>query len=155
MTTVEHASFEIERELPARPAHAFRFFAEAALKASWNECHPDWTVLEDVFDFREGGEERKRWLTGEGGEQTFRAHYLDIAPASRIIYAYEMGFAGERVSASLVTVEFQPAGAATRMTFTEQAAYLGAGMHRERATGTEWGLDRLVEVIAMDTAGVR
>lgn len=155
MTTVEHATFAIERELPAGPKHAFRFFAEAELKGRWNECHPDWTVLEDVFDFREGGEERKRWLTGDGAEQTFRAHYLDIVPARRIIYAYEMGLAGKRNSASLVTVEFSPKGAATRMQFTEQAAYLGAGMNAAREAGTEWGLDRLVEVIAAETAAVR
>ena len=154
MTRVEHATFAIERQLPAGPKHAFRFFAEAELKGRWNECHPDWTVLEDVFDFREGGEERKRWLTGDGSEQAFRAHYLDIVPARRIIYAYEMGLAGKRISASLVTVEFTTAGAATRMLFTEQAAYLGAGMHDEREAGTEWGLDRLVEVIAAETAGV-
>jgi uncharacterized protein YndB with AHSA1/START domain len=154
MTTVEHATFAIERELPAGPKHAFRFFAEAELKARWNECHPDWTVLEDAFDFREGGEERKRWLTGDGSEQTFRAHYLDIVPARRIIYAYEMGFRSARVSASLVTVEFTPAGAATRMLFTEQAAYLSAGMTAGREAGTEWGLDRLVEVIAAEKAGV-
>lgn len=154
MTTVEHATFTIQRELPAGPKHAFRFFAEAELKGRWNECHPDWTVLEEVFDFREGGEERKRWLTGNGAEQSFRAHYFDIVPARRIIYAYEMAFAGKRVSASLVTVEFIPTGAATRMVFTEQAAYLGAGMHGGRETGTEWGLDRLVEVIAAEKAGV-
>jgi uncharacterized protein YndB with AHSA1/START domain len=154
MTTVEHVTFAIERELPASPKHAFRFFAEAELKGRWNECHPDWTVLEELFDFREGGEERKRWLTGDRAEQTFRAHYLDIAPAKRIIYAYEMGFAGKRISASMVTVEFTAAGAATRMLFTEQAAYLGAGMTAEREAGTEWGLDRLVEVIAGEKAGV-
>jgi uncharacterized protein YndB with AHSA1/START domain len=154
MTSVEHATFAIERELPASPKHAFRFFAEAELKGRWNECHPDWSVLEEYFDFREGGEERKRWLTGDGSEQTFRAHYLDIVPSRRIIYAYEMGFKGSRVSASLVTVDFAPRGAATRMIFIEQAAYLGAGMHKEREAGTEWSLDRLVDVIAAEQAGV-
>jgi uncharacterized protein YndB with AHSA1/START domain len=154
MASVGHATFAIERELPTSPRHAFRFFAEAELKSRWNECHPDWTVLEDAFDFREGGGEVKRWRTGDGSEQTFRAHYLDIVPASRIIYAYEMGFRSRRVSASLVTVEFTAAGAATRMLFTEQAVYLGADMHREREAGTEWGLDRLVEAIAAEKAGV-
>ena len=109
-------------------------------------------MLEEYFDFRGGGSERRRWLLADGKEQTFTAHYLDIVPAARIIYAYGLGFAAERVSASLVTVEFLPAGAATRMIFTEQAAYLGAGMHSQRESGTEWGLDRLVEVIGEDVA---
>lgn len=154
--SVEHSTFVIERELPARPRHAFRFWSEADLKQRWTSCHPDWTVLEDVFDFRVGGAEVKRWRTAEGHEQTFGARYLDIVPERRIIYAYDMSFKGQRLSASLATVEFFPAGTQTRMKFTEQAAFLGgAGASHERAIGTEIGFDRLIEVIAKDIAGVQ
>jgi hypothetical protein len=42
------------------------------------------------------------------------------------------------------------------MKFTEQAAFLGGvGAPHERASGTEIGFDRLVEVIAKDIAGVQ
>lgn len=153
--SVEHSTFVIERELPASPRHAFRFWSEADLKNRWNSCHPDWTVLEDQFDFRVGGAEIKRWRTIEGSERTFQAHYLDIVPARRIIYAYDMSFEGQRLSASLVTIEFVPAGTQTRMTFTEQAAFLGGGnAHRERVVGTETGFDRLIEAIAREIVGV-
>lgn len=148
-SSVEHSTFTIERELPASPRHAFRFWSEADLKTRWNSCHADWTVLEDIFDFRIGGVEAKRWRTAEGHEQTFRAHYLDIVPERRIIYAYDMSFKGQRLSASLATVEFVLAGTQTRMTFTEQVAFLGGvDARRERVVGTETGFDRLVEVIA-------
>jgi uncharacterized protein YndB with AHSA1/START domain len=150
MGSVEHTTFVVERELAASPKHAFRFFAEPALKARWNECHPDWTVLEDSFDFRVGGVEAKRWRTGGGDEQTFVAHYLDIVPARRIIYAFDMTLRGERVSASLATVELAPAGPHTRMVYTEQMAFLGnAAAMSMRIEGTGSGFDSLAKVVAI------
>lgn len=153
--SVNHSTFMIERDLPASPQHAFRFWSEPALKQRWNECHPDWTVLEDVFDFRAGGVEAKRWRMPGGSELTFRAQYFDILPQRRIIYAFDMGLDGIRMSVSLATVTFTPRGAKTRMTFTEQLAFLGdAEARRARVAGTETGFDRLVEVVARDIAGV-
>jgi uncharacterized protein YndB with AHSA1/START domain len=153
---VEHTTFVIERELPGSPRHAFRFWAEPELKERWTGCHPEWTVLEERFDFRPGGSEVKRWRTPEGDEQTFHAFYLDVAAGQRIIYAYEMSFKGERLSASLVTIELEPSGALTRMKFTEQAMFLGGGgTRRQRVMGTEEGLDRLTEVIAAEMSGAK
>jgi uncharacterized protein YndB with AHSA1/START domain len=146
---IEHTSFVIERQLAASPRHAFRFFSEAELKARWNGCHPDWHVLEESFDFRVGGSEVRRWRTQEGKEQAFHAHYLDIMPAERIIYAYAMSFGGTRLSASLVTVTFEASLRQTRMTYTEQVAILagGTGAADQRLRGTEDGLDRLAALI--------
>ena len=157
MTTsdrIEHTSFVVGRELSTSLRHAFRFWSEAELKARWSGCHPDWLVLEDGFDFRVGGTEAKRWRTPKGDEQTFHAHYLDIVPERRIIYAYEMSFAGTRLSASLVTVTFEKAGRKTKITFTEQVAILAGGTaaRDQRLAGTEEGLDRLVEVVESDKA---
>ncbi|CAM5421781.1 hypothetical protein MAUB1S_07152 [Mycolicibacterium aubagnense] len=153
--TVEHRTFVVERELAASPKHAFRFFSEPALKERWTSCHPDWAVLEEEFDFRVGGVEAKRWRTDEGQEQTFLARYLDIVPARRIIYAFEMSFAGERLSASLATVEFFAEAARTRVVFTEQIAWLGkADSLQLRIAGTGEGLNLLSDIIAVDAAGV-
>lgn len=155
MTTaaVEHTSFVVERALRASPGHAFRFWSEPERKARWSGCHPDWTVLEERFDFRVGGAEVKRWRTPAGDEQTFHAHYLDIVPGQRLIYAYEMSFKGQRLSASLVTVEFRATGSGTTMRFTEQAAFLVAGSPRqERIIGTGHGLDRLADILAREGA---
>jgi uncharacterized protein YndB with AHSA1/START domain len=152
MTTsepIEHTSFAAEREFSASAKHVFRFWSEAELKARWNGCHPDWLVLEDRFDFRVGGTEVKRWRTLAGDDQTFHAHYFDIVPERRIIYAYEMSFAGARRSVSLVTVTFATVGRKTKMTFTEQVAILSGGKaaRDQRLAGTEQGLDRLVEMV--------
>lgn len=147
--TIEHTSFAVERVLAATPKHAFRFWSEAELKSLWNDCHPDWLVLDDRFDFRVGGAEVKRWRTADGHDQTFHAHYLDIVPQQRIIYAYEMSFAGKRLSASLVTITFEATARMTRVTFTEQVAILAGGKdaRQQRLLGTGEGLDRLVELL--------
>lgn len=151
---IEHTTFMVERELPGSPAHAFRFWADPVLKNRWNDCHADWTVLEDVFDFRVGSFEAKRWRIPGGEELTFRAVYLDIEPGQRIIYAYEMTFGGARVSASLVTIELRPKGARTLVKVTEQAAFVGGGDVRARVQGTEEGYDRLVAVVEQVFADV-
>lgn len=147
---VTHTSFTLVRNLPARPQHAFRFWAEPELKNRWNDCHPDWKVVADELDFRVGGNENRIWRLPDGKEQTLFACYLDIVPSERIVYAYEMGFAGRRLSASLVTITFATADVGTRMTFTEQVALLSgdAGEGREREIGTGEGFDRLVEEIS-------
>lgn len=153
--SVEHTTFVIERSLPSSPKHAFRFFAEPELKKRWNDCHPSWTVLEDRFDFRVGGVEAKRWRTAEGDEQTFLAHYLDIVPARRILYAFDMGFRGERVSASLATIELSADGAGTKMLLTEQIAWLGAREAMQmRIAGTGEGFDKLVEVLFLEAVSI-
>ena len=155
-STLEHTTFVIQRDLPADPARAFQFWADPQLKDRWTGCHPDWRVLESRFDFREGGAEAKRWQTPDGKELTFHAYYLDVEAGSRIIYAYEMSFGGERLSASLVTIELAASGSGTRMKFTEQAVFSGGeGAARERAMGTEQGLDRLITVMAGESANAR
>lgn len=149
---VLHTEFTIEREIKTSPRHAFRFWSEPELKARWNDCHTDWTVLDDRFDFRIGGSEHKRWRTPSGEDLTFTAYYLDIVPEQRIIYAYEMTFAGKRLSGSLVTVTFSPSRDGTRMVFTEQAAILagGADARQQRLVGTEETMDRLVDVVQLE-----
>lgn len=154
--TVEHTHFTIQRTLATRPERAFRFWSDAGLKERWNGCHPDWKVVEDVFDFRPGGSEYKQWRTPEGQDQTFTAHYLDIVEGERIIYAYEMSFSGKRLSASLVTIILKQSGTTTLMSYTEQVAILdgGADAKQQRLMGTEQGIDRLVEIINQGTDGI-
>ncbi|ODT04466.1 MAG: ATPase [Mesorhizobium sp. SCN 65-20] len=151
MNAVQHTTFVIERELPAGPRHAFRFWSDPILKKQWNDCHPDWTVLEDCFDFRVEGTEAKRWRMPDGTELTFRANYFDILPGQRIIYGFEMSLGGQRVSASMATVELQPEGQLTRMVYTEQMAFLGDSRSMQaRIAGTGTGFDKLVEVVARE-----
>ena len=146
--SVDHRSFVIERELPGSPAHAFRFWSDHQLKRRWNACHPDWHVIEDRFDFREDGRESMIWRMPNGTEQVMLAHFLEIHPRQRIVYAYTMRANGLPISSSLVTVEFEGLESKTRMTFTEQAVFGSSidGDIREHGTGV--GFNRLQEVMA-------
>jgi len=142
-TRVDHRTFVIERDLPGSPGHAFRFWSDHELKRRWNACHPDWTVLEDHFDFRADGGERVRWRMADGTEQAMLATFLEIHPRERIVYAYTMRTDGQPISSSLVTVEFAGTDGKTRMTFTEQAVFRAAADGDIRESGTGIGFDRL------------
>lgn len=149
---VNHTSFVIERDLPGSPAHAFRFWSEHDLKRQWTSCHQDWTVLEDTFDARIGGMEAVRWRTPEGVEHGYRAYYLDVVPGKQIIYAYAMNAGGIQTSAALATIEFVGKRNNTKMTYTEQSAFLDAADAKGRSRGTEMGFDRLALVIERNLA---
>lgn len=142
--SVNHRMFVIERILPGSPRHAFRFWSDFELKRRWISCHPDWRVLEDSFNFVQGGGERMRWAMPDGQEQALLLHYLEIHPGERIVYAYTMLAGGSSISSSLVTVEFTPKGGKTMMTWTEQAVFGSAADGDIRESGTGVGFDRLI-----------
>lgn len=152
---VNHRTFVIVRELPGSPAHAFRFWSDHELKRRWNVCHPSWEVIEDRFDFRVDGGERMIWRMPDGTEQAMLAHFLEIAPRQRIVYAYTMRTDGESISSSLVTVEFEGISGRTTMTFTEQAVFLDVKDGDIRESGTGFGFDRLRDVMGEDLVALQ
>lgn len=154
--SAEHASFIIERNLPGRPKHAFRFWSEPEMKRRWASCHTDWQELEYSFDFRVGGSEVSCLKAPDGSLHAMRSYFLDIVEGCRIIYAYEMTADGNRISTSLATVEFTPSETGTLMTFTEQAVFLdGLASAETREEGTEMGFDRLKLEIEKDLASAQ
>lgn len=143
--SAQHSTFVIERLFAAPVERVFASWSDAKKKRRWFACHDDWPTLKYELDFRVGGSEHNAVSTDEGVVHTFDARYFDIVPPSRIVYAYDMMVADERISVSLVTVEFVRSGAQTKMKFTEQVVFLdGHGDCDERREGTEVGLDRLV-----------
>jgi len=148
-----HSTFVIERPLAGSPRHAFRFWADAALKQRWISCHPDWTQLDYSLDFRAGGGEISRTRSPDGAEHGVTARYLDIVEGRRIVYAYDMTVDALRISASLATVLFIPTGTGTLMQFTEQLALLdGSTDAKGRRDGSEIGFERLALELERDLA---
>ena len=75
---------------------------------------------------------------------TYDALYYDIVEDERIVIAYEMHMDDARISVSLATVEFSPAGTGTRLLLTEQGAFLdGHDTPAQREHGTGELLDSL------------
>jgi uncharacterized protein YndB with AHSA1/START domain len=148
-----HATFVIERNFKAPPARVFNAFADRAAKASWFAGPGGWEKKRHEFDFRVGGRERLSGGPKGGTVQSFDALYQDIVPNERIIYTYDMHLDETRISVSLATVEFKPAGAGTLLMITEQGAFLdGYDDAGSREQGTRWLLDKLEASLSREAA---
>jgi uncharacterized protein YndB with AHSA1/START domain len=135
--SAEHATFVIERTYDAPAAQVFAAWADPAAKARWFGGGEEATD-EHELDFRVGGREINRGDGPDGHFYTYEALYQDIVPDERIVYTYDMHRGETRISVSLATVEFKPAGAGTRLIFTEQGAFLDGEdkpEYREQGTG--------------------
>lgn len=147
---VSHVTFVIERRYPADPARVFGAWADAAAKEIWMD-DPDYKSdgSRYEFDFRVGGHERFGGLTPEGTRYSYDARYYDIVPGHRIVYGYEMYSGDDRVSVSLTTVEIVPDQGGTKLTYTEQGAFLDRiEKPEDRQEGTAWMLDNLGKQLA-------
>jgi uncharacterized protein YndB with AHSA1/START domain len=136
--SVSHGTFVIERTYAASPARVFAAWADPAAKAVWFVGPGGWKELRREIDFRIGGRERLIGAHPNGRVSDFDGVYHDIVPDRRIVYSYGMHVDDKRVSVSLATVELAPAGRGTRLTFTEQAAFLDGfdgAAGREQGTG--------------------
>ena len=137
---IVHASFAVERTMPAPPSRVFAAFAEPELKAKWFHGPDTWTPTELVFDFRAGGHETTAGEVPGDWSSRFEADDHVNAPDERIVYSYVMYRDDVRLSVSVTSIELEAidGGAATRLLFTEQGAYFqdGVGGHASREEGT-------------------
>jgi len=144
--SVAHGVFTIERVYASvTPRRVFDAFASVEGKNGWFTAPNDrWDIVERSMDFRVGGRERLKgqWKTGLVTE--FDATYFDIVPGERIVYAYEMRLDGRKISVSLATFEFKSSGAGTKLTMTEQGAFLdGYDDNGSRERGSREIIDKL------------
>ena len=153
MSTVTHATFCIERILNASPARVWNAFADQGAKDQWFTGAPDWERTERSFDFRVGGRETSSVGPKGGVQHVFDALYQDIVPGQRIIFTYTMYLDQARMSVSNTTIEFEPAGAGTRLRFTEQGVFLlDPADAPNREAGTQFLMDKVAASLADETA---
>jgi uncharacterized protein YndB with AHSA1/START domain len=145
--TTEHATFAIERELEASPARVFELWSDPAAKAQWfGPRDPDNKL---ALDFQVGGREHYTDTPGSGMVFTYDALIQEIVPKERIVYSYTFDFDQTRLSASVVSVEIEPAGQGTRLLYTEQVVFFeGHDNPADREGGTRKELDRLDAVLS-------
>ena len=153
--SVIHDTFVIERTYPASQSRVFAAFASKEAKDTWGDtgdigaAEPSTGPAE--FDFRVGGHERFGNVY-QDVKYTYDALYYDITPDQRLVYSYEMYADGARISVSVATIEFTATGDGTKLTWTEQGAYLdgfdGAEASRLRQEGTSEMLDGLAKYLA-------
>ena len=142
--TTDHATFSMERTFPHPPARVFAAFADPDAKAAWFVGPDGAASAGHTLDLRVGGREHLATELPDGNTVTFDATYLDIVPDERLIYAYEMTIAGQRISASLASIELRRAPGGTHLALTEHGIFLdGLDRVSERERGTRELLDKL------------
>lgn len=122
--TVTHATFTLERTYPHSPSHVFAAFANPKSKEQWFATTEGWTTDQYELDFQVGGREVYRGKPSEGPAISYDAEYQDIVPDERIVSSYQMHLDDSRISVSLSTVQLEPMAEGTRLTYTEQGAFL-------------------------------
>jgi len=140
--SVVHNTFSIERSYPSSPARVFAAFANQSTKRRWFVEGEGWEIDEFSLDFRVGGHEIARFSFKGGPPMGNDTVYLDIVPEQRIVFAYTMTVGDQRISVSLATVEIAPAGAGTRLIYTEQGAFFDG---IDKPAGREVGCRELLE----------
>ncbi|MFB7591416.1 SRPBCC domain-containing protein [Streptomyces sp. NPDC056169] len=123
---VRHDTFTVERHLAAAPGTVFGAFADTPARHRWFAL-PGRRVSYDHDFTVNGGETASSVFTIAGSEPerlAYASRYLDIVPASRIVYTYTSRVDDIVRWASLVTVELQPVDGGTHLCWTEQAAFL-------------------------------
>lgn len=137
--SVVHATFSLERTYDASAARVWKALTDEGAKAKWFAGTPgQWEIVERHMDVRVGGTERLKGRWASGMVTCFDAVYHDIVANERLVYSYVMHLDDKKISVSLATMELHSEGAKTRLTVTEQGAFLDgyddAGS-REHGTG--------------------
>lgn len=148
LQTVTFDGFQIERTVAASPAEAFRAYTDRAAKAVWFDGDGAWTMLERSLDFRPGGTEVSVSALDGGDRYGYFARFHDIAEGERIVLSYDMEMNGERLSTSLVVVEFQAAPSGTKVVYSETAAFMkDKDTVESRQEGCTWLLDQFAQYV--------
>ncbi len=155
MTTITHASFTVERTFAHSPEPVFRAFAEPDMKKRWLRQSDD-PSTHHALDFRVDGREASVSKLGNdeslppdirGAAISNETVYHDISENERIVFSYRMAINGVTMSISLATVEITPHAGGSRVTYTEQGAFL------PNADGPEMrkaGWDNLLDQLAAE-----
>jgi len=148
--SVTHSTWTLERTYDAPPTRVFKAWADKDAKAQWFGGGEE---LQWDLDFRTGGREVNIGRMDSGMVFSLEVLYQDIVPDERIVYSYEMKMDDARISVSLATVQLEAAGDGTRLTFTEQGAYLdGLDTPDQREHGTGELLNALGKSLEKATA---
>lgn len=151
MTTrsIDHGTFTLTRQFAAPPARVWHAFADPAAKRKWFVDALGWTTRDYRLDCREGGTEFWDGAAPDGTAITMAARFAEVRTGERILSTYEMTLNGQRLSLSLMSLEFRAEGAGTGLTLTEHVAHLdGLGTLDQRRAGTEGLMDRLAAALA-------
>ena len=149
--TTKHATFELERVYEGVPAaRVWAAWANAEEKQSWyrpgNLSDSDYDL-----DFSVGGLEHMNVAMPDGTRFALEARYYDIVEGERFVYTYTLNRNDALMSVSVASVVLAPEGDGTRLTLTEQGAFLN---DLDKPADREHGTRALLESLAAAVAQV-
>ena len=108
-----------------------------------------------TLDFRVGGEELADGILPSGRSFVFHGVHQDIVENERIVMTYDVLIDGERISVSLMTVEFFETDKGTKLVTTEQGTFLdGHDTNEQRIVGAKHAMDMLDRYMAGQKSAV-
>ncbi len=144
-----HATLVFERDVPATVEDVFVAFADAKARTQWGPASAKDAIVYDQEEFREEGLDRFRCGPKESPTIHGRTRYLEIIPNRRIVSSETISIGGQRLCASLTTVELRLTGNTTKLKSTTQlASFVGHDMIRGHENGYNGALDNLVRFVA-------
>jgi uncharacterized protein YndB with AHSA1/START domain len=150
-STVTHDTFVITRTYDSSVAEVFRAWADPGRKARWFAGSANSLGKGYELEFRVGGREVNRGGPPGGPVYTYFAEFRDIVVGKRIVATTEMLADDDRISVTVMTVEFQESGNSTRLVLTEQGVYLdGHDTAGQREEGTRALLESLAALLGGD-----
>lgn len=144
-SSVVHATLVFERSIAAPVDRVFAAYSDLDERLKWGAPSENTALIYDKADFREGGEDHVRCGPKSDPNIEVTTRYLDIVAGRRIVSSETIRMGGNRLSASLSTLELEPQGEGTRLRTTIQlASFVGQQMVDGHTNGTNASLDNLV-----------
>lgn len=149
---IAHEIFSIERVYKSDPGSVYSAWSNVEAKSNWFIGPGDWSVVQRKLDFRIGGEEILHGRFPNGKETLYKARFSDLIENQRIVFVYDMILSGKIHSVSIASIEIEKVdSSSTKLTFTEQVAFLDQTIGREgvasRKEGTLAHLIRLTDYL--------
>jgi uncharacterized protein YndB with AHSA1/START domain len=145
---VEHETLTFERQLKAPREAVFEAFSDSIARAKWAAPSPTSVVIYDTENFIENGEDEYRCGSKDDPSIHGRIHYLEIVENSRIVSSETLTMNGQRLSASMTTMELSSVGSMTMLSQTTHvASFIGASMIDGFKQGNNASLDNLVKYV--------
>jgi uncharacterized protein YndB with AHSA1/START domain len=147
-----HGTFAVKRVWAATPQRIFSAWADPTIKARWFRGPPQkWSEVRRSMDFRVGGLEVAEGRFNDSGMTTlFEGRYHVIEPGRRLVYVYDLRLSGELHSVTLSSLDLEPDGDRTRVSYTEQIVFMdGQDGIEKRRDGTEEAFETIENMLMM------